>query len=99
MVRTYLRTLFMSNENIQKFSVRIYLTKGVKWEDRHETEVIYNGGLCSWTTIDGEDGEIFEIIHDLDDSEKDECHEYLVLEFMNGQKVWYRNSHVSMFVR
>ena len=98
MIRTYDRTMFIANEELQKAKVRLYLTEGLKWEDNNEAEVVYTG-LTKWSIIDGEDALKFEAEENLNELEKDENHEYLILEFNNGSTATFRNSHVDMFIR
>lgn len=96
MTRTYNRTLFMTNEELQKATVKLFVTEGLKWEDENEKEVNYTG-LKSWSIVDGEDAK--EIENQTDGSCIDENHEYLVLEFNDGTTATFRNSHVDMFIR
>ena len=98
MIKTYNRTMFISNEELQKAKVTLYLTEGVKWEsrDEDETSITYTG-LVSWSLVNGEDAA--EIEKDLATEELDECNEYLVLEFNDGTTATFRNSHVDMFIR
>lgn len=96
MKRTYTRTMFMTNEELQKATVKLFITEGLKWEDANEKEVKYTG-LKSWSIIDGEDAKQIEA--ETDASCIDENHEYLVLEFVDGTTATFRNSHVDMFIR
>ena len=96
MKRTYTRTMFMTNEELQKATVKLFITEGLKWEDANEKEVKYTG-LKSWSIIDGEDAKQIET--ETDASCIDENHEYLVLEFVDGTTATFRNSHVDMFIR
>lgn len=96
MIKTYERTMFMTNEELQKATVRLYITRGLKWEDRDEMEVTYTG-LTKWSIVNGDDA--IEIEKDFSEGEWDECHEYLILEFNDGTTATFRNSHVDMFVR
>lgn len=98
MTKTYDRTMFISNEELQKATVRLYITKGLKWEDDKEVEVTYTG-LKSWTIVNEYDGLKFEIENNLSEAEKDEYQEYLILEFKDGTTVSFKNSHVDMFIR
>ena len=95
MTRTYDRTMFITNEELPKVKVTLYITEGLKWEDDNETEVTYTG-LKQWSIIDGEDAVEVERSLGIDE---DECHEYLVLNFIDGKVMTFRNSHVSMFLR
>lgn len=96
MTRKFTRTMFMTNEELQKATVKLYITEGVKWEDSNEKEIHYTG-LKSWSIVDGEDAK--EIEAETDGSCIDENHEYLILEFVNGTTTTFRNSHVDMFIR
>ena len=96
MKRTFTRTMFINNEELQKATIRLYVTEGLKWEDRNEKEITYTG-LKSWSIIDGEDAKAIEA--ETDGSCIDEYHEYLVLEFNDGTSATFRNSHVDMFIR
>ena len=98
MKTTYNRTLTKDNEALQKATVIIDITTGVKYEadSGEETTVTYTG-LTQWSIVGGEDA--LEIEADLSESEKDEYHEYLVLEFNDGTTATFRNSHVDMFIR
>lgn len=96
MTTTYERTMFISNEELPKVKVRLYVTEGLKWEDDNETEVVYTG-LVRWSIVNDEDA--LKIEENLNDNEKDEYHEYLVLEFQDGTTATFRNSHVDMFLR
>lgn len=96
MKKTFTRTMFMTNEELQNATVRLFITEGLKWEDSNEKEVTYTG-LKSWSIVDGEDAK--QIEEETDESCIDENHEYLVLEFNNGTTSTFRNSHVDMFIR
>lgn len=95
MKRTYNSTFTMSNEELQKATVRLYITEGVKWEDRKETKVEYTG-LKQWSIVNGYDA--LQIEAESDGTCVDEEHEYLVLEFVDGTTATFRNSHVDMFI-
>lgn len=96
MKRTYTRTMFMTNEEIQEATIKLYVTEGVKWEDPN-AEVFYYTGLTSWSIVDGEDAK--QIEEETDGNFVDERHEYLVLTFNDGTTATFRNSHVDMFLR
>lgn len=98
MKKVYDRTMFISNEELQKAKVIICITEGLKWEshDEEEEERIYTG-LVRWSIVSAEDA--VEIEKDLPTELLDECNEYLVLEFNDGTIVVFRNSHVDMFIR
>lgn len=97
MKRTFTRTTFKTNEELQKATVRVFITKGLKWEEIDGKEVKYVG-LKSWSIVDGEDAkeienEIIESGYDIDEN-----HEYLVLEFTDGTTATFRNSHTDLFL-
>lgn len=96
MKNTYTRTMFITEEELPKMKVRLYVTEGLKWEDSNETEVVYTG-LVKWSIVNGVDAA--EIEKDLAENEIDEHHEYLILEFNDGTTATFRNSHVDMFLR
>ena len=106
MIRTYERTMMI--EDLSKATVRIYLYKGCKYyegckyiaksaEDLGEEKEITYTGLKNWSIVDSEDAT--EIENHTDGSCIDEYHEYLVLRFVDGSEVTFRNSHVDMFIR
>ena len=97
MTTTYNRTMLKDNEQLQKATVTLDITTGVKYEadSGEETTVTYTG-LTQWSIITGEDA--LGIEADLSEDEKDEYHEYLVLEFNDGTTATFRNSHVDMFI-
>lgn len=98
MKRTYNRTMTMDNEKLQKATVILDITEKVKYigNPGEETTITYTG-LTQWSIVDGKDALKIEV--DLSESEKDEYHEYLVLEFNDGTTATFRNSHVDMFIR
>lgn len=99
MIKTYDRTMFISNEELQKCTVRLYVTKYVKYNRDNEEEEITFTGLVSWSIIGDSDAADLEREFNLSDEEKDEYQEYLVLEFNDGTKKVFRNSHTDMFLR
>lgn len=97
MIKTFNATMHMTNEQLQKATVKLFITDGVKWENPgKEIEVKYTG-LKSWSLVSGEDA--MKIEAESDGSCIDEYHEYLVLEFVDGTTATFRNSHVDMFIR
>ena len=97
MIKTYDRTMCITNEELQKAKVKLYVTEGIKWQtDEEEKEIIYTG-LVRWSIVSNEDA--VEIEKDLNENERDEYGEYLVLEFNDGTTATFRNSHVDMFIR
>lgn len=99
MKRTYTGTWTMSNEKLQKATIRLYVYDVDKYTQdiTEEKEVTYTG-LIAWDIIEG--GEEAEAIEaQTDANSADEHHEYLVLHFNNGETATFRNSHVDMFIR
>ena len=96
MKTTYNRTMLMDNEKLQKATVTLDITTGAKWEAPSEEITVTYTGLTQWSIISDEDA--LEIEANLSESEKDERHEYLVLEFNDGTTATFRNSHVYMFI-
>lgn len=96
MVKTYEKTLFI--ENLANANVKIYLYENSKYSSivGNEKEINYTG-LKSWCIIDGEDAETIE--NETDGTCIDENHEYLLLNFVDGSEVTFRNSHVDMFIK
>ena len=99
MTKTYDRTMFITNEELQKTTIRLYVSEGCKYLARgeeEEKEITYTG-LTRWSIVSSDDAA--EIERDLSEEEKDEFNEYLVLEFNDGTTATFRNSHVDMFIR
>ena len=63
--------------------------------DSAKTKTITYRGVESWEIVTGEDVE--EIERGLNDEDKDELHEYVILNFTDGSTSTYRNSHVDLF--
>lgn len=97
MKKTYTSTMFLTEEELQKATVRLFITEGVKWENPGKRIEVRYSGLKSWSIVNGEDAEIIE--SETDASCIDKNHEYLVLEFVDGTTATFRNSHVDMFIR
>ncbi len=95
MKNTYTRTLFI--DDLRKATFKLYITEGLKWEDRNEKEIEYTG-VTAWDIIEGGE-EAEEIERETDSNSADENHEYLVLHFENGETATFRNSHVDMHIR
>lgn len=93
---TYTGTMFYTN-NLQEAEVIVYVYDSCKYDEEAKriAEVKYTG-LTSWTIVEG--GEEAEEIEAHTDCE-DEYHEYLILNFANGETSTFRNSHVTMFIR
>lgn len=96
MKTTFTRTMTMTNEELQKATVRLYISEGVKWNNPGEEKEVKYTGLKSWSIVSGIDAA--EIEAESDGSCIDEYHEYLVLEFVDGSIATFRNSHVDMFI-
>lgn len=90
--RTYTGTLF--HPDLTTAVVRLYMYKGTKYGSREEPKKVELKNVKSWTIIEGG--------AEADEAEKycdtDENREYLALDFANGDREYYPNSHVSMFV-
>lgn len=99
MKRTYTQTWTMSNEKLQKATVRVYIYDTDKYTEdvKDEIEVTYTG-LTAWDIIEG-GADAEEIESMTDESGVDEHHEYLVLHFNDGTTATFRNSHVDMHIR
>lgn len=99
MKRTYTQTWMMSNEKLQKATVKIFVYNADKYTEdiTEEKEVTYTG-LTAWDVIEG-GKEAEEIEAETDASGVDEHHEYLILHFNNGKTATFRNSHVDMYIR
>lgn len=96
MIKTYERTLFISN--LAEAKVKLYVYENSKYTGNigEEKEITYTG-LKSWSIVDGDDAKIIE--SETDGSCIDENHEYLVLNFVDGTTATFRNSYVDMFLR
>ena len=98
MIRTYERTLFMDNEELQKAKARVIVYLGSKYETPEAVAEKEYTGLTRWDIIEG--GEEAEAIEaETDESGVDEHHEYLRLHFNDGTTATFRNSHVDFFIR
>lgn len=96
MIRSFNQTFMMSNEKLQKATVRIFVYNDNKYTGNvtEETEVKYTG-LTAWDIIQsGKEAEEIE-----NDGLIDDNHEYLVLHFNNGDTATFRNSYVDMHIR
>lgn len=96
MIKTYEKTLFI--ENLANANVKIYLYENSKYSGivGNEKEINYTG-LKSWSIINGEDAKAIE--NETDGSCIDENHEYLLLNFVDGSRATFGNSHVDMFIK
>ena len=98
MIRSYTGTWTMSNERLQKATVKMYIFDRTKYEDEEPIATVEYTGLTRWDIIEG--GEEAEAIEaETDENSIDENHEYLVLHLNNGETATYRNSHVDMMIR
>lgn len=105
MINTYNSTCMMSNEKLQRATIRIFVYAGDKYSDKitveeleKDTVEVEYTGVTAWDIISG-GKEAEEIESNTDESGIDEHHEYLVLHFNNGEQATFRNSHVDMFLR
>lgn len=97
MKRTYTETWTMSNEKLQKAIVKIYSFNANKYTGNitEEDELKFTG-INAWDIIEG--GKEAEEI-EAESKMLDDNHEYLVLHFINGTKMTFRNSYVDMHIR
>ena len=95
MRRTYTETFIIKDLTKATFTLEIY--EGNKYNTTEEGKKIQYTGVKAWTLLTGEDAE--EIEAETDGSCIDEFHEYLQLEFADGDTATFRNSHVDMWVR
>ena len=77
---------------MMRVELRVY--EGTKYEDVSEPKRI-EYLIEGFEIVTGKEAEEIEAC--TDGSCIDECHEYLVLDFGNGETGTYRNSHVEMF--
>lgn len=97
MKNTYTQTWMMSNEKLQKATIRIDVFHNTKYEDEEPSASAEYTGLTAWDIIvGGEEAE--EIERHTDANSADEHHEYLVLHFSDGETATFRNSHVDMHI-
>lgn len=70
--------------------------EGFKYiETEEEPKVVRYEGIVSWEIVTGDEAEQIEA--ETDGSCVDEYHEYLILNFEDGDTATFRNSHVDMF--
>lgn len=67
----------------------------VKWEAEKKAFEIEYDDVKNWKVVGG--CWAVEIEKDIDEEMIDEYHEYLVIEFYDGETATFRNSHVDMF--
>lgn len=96
MKRTFTGTWTMSNERLQRATVKVIILNANKYTGNitEETEVEYTG-VNAWDIIEG--GAEAEEIEE--QGLMDDNHEYLVLHMNDGRTATYRNSYVDMFIR
>lgn len=95
MKKTYTRT--MMHADLTKATVEIEVHEALKWEAiQEDSKVVTYNGIKAWSIVSGEDAAEIESMTDA--SGIDEYHEYLVLDFANGETATFRNSHVDMFI-
>lgn len=99
MIRTYTQTFTMSNEKLQKATIRLYVYDQNKYtgDVTEEKEIKYTG-VNGWDIIEGGE-EAEQIEAETDQDGMDDNHEYLVLHFNDGRTATFRNSYVDMFLR
>lgn len=97
MKRTYTGTWTINNEKLQKAIVRIYSFNANKYTGNitEETELRFTG-INAWDIIEG--GQEAEEI-EAEGKVFDENHEYLILHFVDGNTMTFRNSYVDMCIR
>lgn len=98
MIRTYTRTLMISESELSDATFSLDVYENPKYESNASIRKITYNGVKSWSIIEGGD-EALEIERDTDESGIDENHEYLTLNFIDGTSATYRNSHVDLFIR
>lgn len=95
MKKTYTRT--MMHTDLTKATIEIEVHEALKWEATQEdSKVVKYNGIKAWSIVSGEDAAEIESMTDA--SGIDEYHEYLVLDFANGETATFRNNHVDMFI-
>lgn len=102
MKRTFNKTFFSDDLRDSIFKLKLYndckldRTGEYKDKDLDETVIRYTG-VTSWDIIEG-GAEAEEIEKQIDASQVDDYHEYLVLHFDNGETATFRNTYCDMFV-
>lgn len=99
MKHTYTRTTFMTNEMLQKATVKMYLYNVDKYTEEITEEKLWKyTGLTAWDIIEGgAEAETIEV--ECDEASIDPHHEYLVLHFNDGSQATFRNSCCDMFIK
>lgn len=95
MIRTYTNTTM--HPVLSDAEIEIHAYDRCKYEGPVESVTDTYKGLESFSIIDGQDGEEFEQAN-FQPEDYDDYHEYLVLNFVSGYKIAFRNSYVDMFV-
>lgn len=102
-IRTYTGTL--CRPNLAEAKIELYcfqvskLERGskiyVEGEDPKDEEKKILTGVKSWSIVEGgAEAEAIEMVIDA----KDDIHEYLVINYLDGRTEIYRNTYVTMFV-
>lgn len=95
MIKTYNQTFFRSPEVIKKSEFILTIWTKCKYDE--DSEISGHDSYTnveSWQIITKEDAEELEKHFD----EHDEYHEYLILNFVDGTKSTFRNSHVDLAI-
>lgn len=106
-IRTYTATL-LHPEGLASATIDLFFSQVNKYDrgsriyvgdeaPEGETHIKFKG-LKSWSVVEGGE-EAREIEQTGKVPQEDEYHEYLILEFEDGTKKFYRNSYVTMFIR
>lgn len=91
--RTYYGTTF--NPDLTKATIHLYIHDTSKYDRDSNVTKTKVTGVKSWTLVaGGADAEHIEALG----VEEDKCHEYLVLNYVDGRTEIYPNLKVAMFV-
>lgn len=99
MIKTYNRTMFNPDLTQAKFTV--YTTVAPKYTEEAQLEEENKEeftGVQSWSIVEGGDEALDIEMNTCEYTPIDEQHEYLILNFADGTKKTYCNSHAVMFV-
>jgi len=98
MKKTYTQTFTI--RDLTKATIELEVFDGNKYADDFNElagkKVKYTG-VKAWSIINGEDADKIEA--ESDGTCIDENHEYLILQFADGDTATFRNSHVDMWIR
>lgn len=98
MIRSFDQTFVLSNENLQKATIRVKVYNANKYtEDAKLVWCMKYTGLTSWDIVEG-GPEAEEIEAKTDASGVDDNHEYLILHFIDGTASTFRNSYVDLLI-